>query len=62
MQSNDMSSRCSQESRPLVSVSEYCKRAGVGEAEERRLIVLLGCHASRHELQINLTRLPFRTR
>ncbi|NOV20652.1 hypothetical protein E5S70_32125 [Ensifer adhaerens] len=62
MQSNDISSRCSQEARPLVRVSEYCERAGVGEAEERRLIVQLGCRASQNELQINLTLLPFRTR
>ncbi|HEV7305568.1 hypothetical protein [Ensifer sp.] len=47
--------------RPALDVSEYCRRAGIGEAEERRLITLLGRYASRHELQMNL-RWPLRAR
>ena len=34
---------------PLLDVSEYCRRAGICEAEERRLLLLLGRQASCHE-------------
>nr|WP_311785927.1 hypothetical protein [Fererhizobium litorale] len=43
-------------------ISEYCRRAGIHEAEEKRLIKILGRYASRHELQMNIVRLPRRMR
>ncbi|NVD43297.1 hypothetical protein HT585_30985 [Ensifer sp. HO-A22] len=47
---------------PLVNVSEYCRRAGIGEAEERRLLLLLGREASCHELQMNIVQRRMRAR
>jgi len=49
------------DARPLLEISEYCRRAGVSETEERRLITLLGRYASRQELQMNV-RSPLRIR
>lgn len=43
-------------------VAEYCRRAGIQEAEERRLIMMLGRYASCHELQMNLVDRPTRVR
>ncbi|ABR61420.1 hypothetical protein GOC91_13235 [Sinorhizobium medicae] len=37
-------------------VAEYCRRSGIHEAEERRLIKVLGRYASSHELQMNVVR------
>lgn len=48
--------------RPVLDVSEYCRRSGVSETEEKRLITLLGRYASRHELEMNMVRWPLRTR
>nr|WP_077966555.1 hypothetical protein [Ensifer adhaerens] len=42
------------DARPVLEISEYCRRTGVGEAEERRLITLLGRYATWHELQMNV--------
>ncbi|WDZ79335.1 hypothetical protein PWG15_28080 (plasmid) [Ensifer adhaerens] len=50
------------EAQPLLDVSEYCKRTGICEAEERRLLLLLGRHASCHELQMNIAKRRFRAR
>ncbi|MCA1403982.1 hypothetical protein I6F26_25805 [Ensifer sp. IC3342] len=43
-------------------VAEYCRRAGLGEAEQTRLIKVLGPYASSHELQMNIVRPQVRTR
>lgn len=50
------------EARPVIEVSEYCRRTGVSEAEEKRLVTLLGRYASRHELKINMVRWHLRIR
>lgn len=47
---------------PLLDVSEYCRRAGICEAEERRLLLLLGRQASCHELQMNIVERRMRAR
>ncbi|SDA96201.1 hypothetical protein SAMN03159448_05602 [Sinorhizobium sp. NFACC03] len=47
---------------PLLDVSEYCRRAGICEAEERRLLLLLGRQASCHELQMNIVQRRMRAR
>ncbi|QRM55280.1 hypothetical protein F3Y30_12605 [Sinorhizobium sp. BG8] len=43
-------------------IADYCRRAGVCQAEEERLIRILGKYASRHELQMNIVRGPSRAR
>ncbi len=47
---------------PLLDVSEYCRRAGICEVEERRLLLLLGRQASCHELQMNIVQRRMRAR
>lgn len=37
-------------------VAEYCRKAGIHQAEEKRLIKVLGRYASAHELQMNIVR------
>jgi hypothetical protein len=37
-------------------ISEYCRKAGIHRAEEKRLIKILGRYASAHELQMNVIR------
>ncbi|WP_082557482.1 hypothetical protein [Ensifer sp. Root127] len=56
MPSNEAGWFSRREAQPLLEVSEYRRHAGVDEAEERRLITLLGRYASRHELQMNIIR------
>lgn len=62
MSSNESRSFSHPPVQAVLDVSEYCKQSGVAEAEERRLIILLGPYASRHELQMNILRAPFRSR
>jgi hypothetical protein len=50
------------EQQPLLDISEYCKRSGICEAEERRLLLLLGRQASCHELQMNIVQRRRRAR
>ncbi|MCY1246076.1 hypothetical protein D9M72_592780 [compost metagenome] len=56
MSSNEVRWFSRVEVRPVLDVSEYCRQAGVDEAEEQRLITLLGRYASCHELQMNIIR------
>ncbi|KQV73274.1 hypothetical protein ASC90_07720 [Rhizobium sp. Root1220] len=42
--------------RAVWDISQYCKKAGVHEAEEERLIAMLGRFATSHELQMNINR------
>ncbi|WFU49832.1 hypothetical protein [Sinorhizobium terangae] len=46
----------------IFDVAEYCRRAGISEAEQRRLVKVLGPYASSHELQMNIVRPRIRTR
>lgn len=62
MSSNEVSSFLRPDIRSVLDVLEYCRRTGVDETEEKRLISLLGRYASCHELQINIVRLPYRGR
>lgn len=43
-------------------VAEYCRKAGIHRAEEKRLIKILGRFASVHELQMNINRPNNRSR
>ncbi|WP_425487692.1 hypothetical protein [Mycoplana rhizolycopersici] len=49
-------------SEPVWDIAEYCRQAGICQAEEKRLIRILGRYASRHELQMNIVRGPSRAR
>lgn len=62
MSSHEVRSPAQPEARPVLEVSDYCRRTGASEAEERRLITLLGRYASRHELEMNVVRGPLRIR
>ena len=50
---NDPSQRSEEHVWDIVA---YCRQAGIDEAEERRLLKVLGRYASSHELQINIIR------
>ncbi|MBB3979512.1 hypothetical protein GGQ64_004754 [Rhizobium azooxidifex] len=41
---------------PVWDIVAYCRQTGIDEAEERRLLKVLGRYASSHELQINIIR------
>jgi hypothetical protein len=44
--------------RSVLDVAEHCRRNGLDKAEERKLLLLFGRFASRHELQMNTKRPP----
>lgn len=44
--------------RAVIDVVAHCRRTGLDKAEERKLVMLLGRFASRHELQMNTKRPP----
>lgn len=46
------------ETRHVLDVAEHCRRNGLDKAQERRLLLLFGRFASRHELQMNTKRPP----
>lgn len=43
--------------RLVHDVAEHCRKNGLDKAQERRLLLLFGRFATRHELQMN-TKLP----
>ncbi|MGB3813869.1 MAG: hypothetical protein WA950_11640 [Shinella sp.] len=47
-----------QQIRPVLNVAEHCQKNGVDKAQERKLLLLFGRFASRHELQMNIKRPP----
>lgn len=48
--------------RQVMDVVEHCRKNGLDKAEERKLLLLFGRFASRHELQMNTKRLPLNIR
>lgn len=44
--------------RHVLDVVEHCRKNALGRAEEKKLLLLLGRFASRHELQMNIRRTP----
>ncbi len=46
------------EIKPILSVTEFCSRYRLDDAEENRLRKLFGDFASRHELLMNAQRKP----
>lgn len=44
--------------RHVLDVVEHCRRNGLDKKQERRLLLLFGRFASRHELQMNTKRPP----
>jgi hypothetical protein len=46
------------QTRPIHDVVEHCRKHGLDKAQERRLLLLFGRFATRHELQMNTTRPP----
>lgn len=46
------------QTRHVLDVIEHCRRNGLDKAEERKLLLLFGRFASRHELQMNTKRPP----
>ncbi|MGQ3211717.1 MAG: hypothetical protein ACT6U0_20775 [Shinella sp.] len=42
------------ETRSVLDVAEHCRKNGLDKAEERKLLLLFGRFASRHELQMNI--------
>lgn len=48
--------------RQIYDVLEHCRKNGLDKAEERKLLLLFGRFASRHELQMNTKRPPLKPR
>ena len=46
------------QTRRVLDVIAHCRRNGLDKAEERKLLMLFGRFASRHELQMNTKRPP----
>lgn len=46
------------QTRHVLDVIEHCRKNGVDKAQERKLLLLFGRFASRHELQMNIKRPP----
>ena len=46
------------QSRHIHDVVEHCRRHGLDKAQERRLLLLFGRFATRHELEMNTKRPP----
>jgi hypothetical protein len=46
----------------VIDVVEHCRKNGLDKAEERKLLLLFGRFATRHELQINTKRPPLNLR
>lgn len=46
------------QARQILDVIEHCRKHGVDKAEERKLLILFGRFASRHELEMNIKRPP----
>lgn len=44
--------------RHVLDVAEHCRKNGLDKAQERKLLLLFGRFTSRHELQMNIRRLP----
>ncbi len=43
---------------PVYDVIEHCRKNGLDKAQERKLLLILGRFASRHELQMNTKHAP----
>lgn len=50
------------QSRNVLDVAEHCRKNGLDKAEERKLMLLFGRFATRHELQMNTKRPPLNPR
>ncbi|MCQ4629925.1 MULTISPECIES: hypothetical protein [Shinella] len=50
------------QTRNVLDVIEHCRKNGLDKAEERKLLLLFGRFASRHELQMNIKRQPTNVR
>ncbi|WP_411036136.1 hypothetical protein [Shinella sp. BYT-45] len=50
------------QTRHVLDVIEHCRKNGLDKAEERKLLLLLGRFASRHEIEMNVKRPPQNTR
>lgn len=48
--------------RNVLDVVQHCRKNGLDKAEERKLLLLFGRFASRHELQMNMKRPPLNLR
>lgn len=46
------------QSRAVIDVAAHCQKNGLDKAQERKLLMLLGRFASRHELEMNIKRQP----
>jgi hypothetical protein len=46
------------QTRRVLDVMEHCRKNGLDKAQERKLVLLFGRFASRHELQMNTRRPP----
>lgn len=46
------------DARTVLDVAEHCRKNGLDKAEERKLLLLFGRFASRHELQMTTKRPP----
>lgn len=50
------------QTRHIHDVVEHCRKNGLDKAEERKLLLLFGRFATRHELQMNVKRPPLNLR
>ena len=48
--------------RPVHDVVDHCRRNGLDKAQERKLLLLFGRYATRHELEMNTRRPPLNLR
>ena len=44
--------------RTMYDVAEHCRKNGLDKAQERKLLLIFGRFASRHELQMNTKHAP----
>ena len=50
------------QTRNIFDIVEHCRRNGLDKTEERKLLLLFGRFATRHELQMNVKRPPLNLR
>ena len=51
-----------QQKHHVFDVLEHCRKSGLNKAEERKLLMLFGRFATRHEIQMNTRRPPLNVR
>ncbi|WP_314095155.1 hypothetical protein [Shinella sp. M31] len=58
----DISRFTPRQTRVVHDVVDHCRKNGIDKAQERKLLLLFGRFATRHELQMNTKRPPLNLR